>query len=75
MYIVMGKDGCTYCKQAVSLLKQVGEEFKYLDLTEEPQIRFAFKALGHDTMPLIMCGERLVGGFQELQSELIEKLL
>lgn len=76
MYIVYGKEDCTYCVQAVELLKSKGVEFIYkkldVDYTRDDLFRIMGK-LGTTprTMPQIVFENGLqldyVGGFLELQ--------
>lgn len=76
MFIVYGKEDCTYCVQAVELLKSKGVGFVYkkldVDYTRDDLFRIMGK-LGATprTMPQIVLEKDnqldYVGGFRELQ--------
>ena len=71
MYTIYTKDNCTYCDQAKNLLTQKGINFEALklgvDITRDELLE---KIPTARTMPQIMMGDRLVGGFTELKNEL-----
>lgn len=71
MYTVYTKDNCTYCDQAKNLLAQKGIDFHSIklgvDITRDELLA---KIPTARTMPQIMKGDRLVGGFTELKTEL-----
>lgn len=75
MFLVFGKEDCPYCKSAKKMLDQTDVEYLYYDLTDSPEVRMAFKSLGHDTMPYILRDGVKVGGFEDLQKVLIEEMM
>lgn len=71
MYIIYTKDNCTYCDQAKSLLESKGIPFETKklgkDITRDELIARIPSAR---TMPQIMLGDKLIGGFNELRNAL-----
>lgn len=71
MYTIYTKDGCAQCDQAKSLLAQKGIPFQAMklgkDITREELLA---KIPSARTMPQIMRGEQLIGGFMELRNAL-----
>lgn len=71
MYKVYSKDNCKYCTFAKNLLIsrnkmfveiRLGRDISYEDFTEEwPLVQ---------TMPLILYGDRVIGGYDQLKEEL-----
>lgn len=61
------KDSCSFCLRAKILLEQSGVEFEYVDMTGDidAQIELS-KRTGRLTMPQIMVGDELIGGFEDL---------
>lgn len=72
MFTVYTKDNCTYCDQAKSLLSSKGVPYQVKKLGEDIS-RDELLALipSARTMPQIMKGDQLVGGFMELRKELL----
>jgi glutaredoxin 3 len=70
MTYVYGYDGCTYCKQAIMLLKQKSISFTYFDIKDpalKNQLTF-LKDSGLTTVPQIFINDNHIGGFDELTS-------
>lgn len=76
MFIVYGKEDCTFCVQAVELLKSKGEVFIYKKLDVDYTRDDLFHIMGKlgatpRTMPQIVLESsfqlKYVGGFRELQ--------
>lgn len=76
MFIVYGKEDCTFCVQSVELLKSKGEVFIYKKLDVDYTREDLFHIMGKlgatpRTMPQIVSENGLqleyVGGFRELQ--------
>ena len=58
---------CGYCSAAKSLLGRMGLEFTEINLTGDPERKAALKEkYGWRTVPMILVGERFIGGFREL---------
>lgn len=73
MFIVYGKEDCTYCVQAVELLKSKGEEFLYKKLDVDYSRDELFSTLDQfgvvpRSMPQITSEQGYVGGFTELRN-------
>lgn len=75
MYIVYGKDGCSFCVQAVELLKANGKEFTYKSLDVDFTRDELFDVLGvfgvtPRSMPQVVVDGEYIGGFTELRKHL-----
>ena len=58
---------CGYCSAAKSLLGRMGLELTEINLTGDPERKAALKEkYGWRTVPMILVGERFIGGFREL---------
>lgn len=53
-YDVYGKPNCPYCDRAKDLLESKGIEYKYIDVTQNPDaLRFIKEEMGMRTVPQI----------------------
>jgi len=61
-------DHCPYCERAKALLKQRGVEYAEIrvSMDDDSQWEALEKKTGMKTMPQIMNGEILIGGFNDL---------
>ena len=60
-------DWCGYCTAAKALLARKGLEFTEINLTGNPERKASLKEkYGWRTVPMILVGERFIGGFREL---------
>jgi glutaredoxin 3 len=61
-------DYCPYCERAKALLKQRGVDFEEIrvSMDDDAQWDALEKKTGMKTMPQILQGERLIGGFNDL---------
>lgn len=60
-------DWCGYCTAAKALLGRKGLEFTEINLTGNPERKAGLKEkYGWRTVPMILVGERFIGGFREL---------
>lgn len=60
---------CGYCTAAKSLLSEAGYEFEEISLDTDPEKAAEIMGIsGMRTVPIIMIGERTLGGFRELYS-------
>lgn len=70
MYKVYGKPLCPNCDIAKNLLKAKGEDFEYLDVTQDSAALMYVKGLGAKSVPVILKDDKYIGGLQELQNNL-----
>ena len=75
MYKVYGHSKCPYCKDAIRELEKRGEDFTYLDVREDSEALKDYSQYGYRTVPVIVDGEVLVGGFDNLINYLEAKSL
>lgn len=72
MYTIYTKDNCPFCDKAKNLLTQKQIAFTSLklgvDFTREELLA---KIPSARTMPQIMVGETLIGGYKELESSFV----
>lgn len=77
MYIVYGKESCSFCVQAVELLKSNNKELTYksldVDFTRD-ELFEALSAFGVTprSMPQVVVDEEYIGGFNELRKHLTQ---
>jgi glutaredoxin 3 len=59
---------CGYCRMAEQLLTALGIPFESIDLTGDRAAREALadRAHGRRTVPVIIAGDRVIGGYSEL---------
>jgi glutaredoxin 3 len=62
-------DPCSYCSRVKGLLSSRGVEFAEVDLTgdRDAQVELV-QQTGMMTFPQVLVGERLLGGFSELEA-------
>lgn len=70
MYKVYGKPLCPNCDIAKNLLKAKGEDFEYLDVTQDSAALMYVKGLGAKSVPVVLKDDKYIGGLQELQNNL-----
>jgi len=73
MFIVYGKDGCTYCTQATQLLQSKKQDFLYKKLEDDfsrEDLIDTLKVYGvvPKTLPQITKDGAYVGGYHELRN-------
>lgn len=63
-------DFCPYCERAKSLLKQRGVVYEEVrvPMEDDAQWEALEKKTGMKTMPQILHGDRIIGGFNDLKS-------
>lgn len=60
---------CPYCVAAKSLLDQKGVEYEEINLSGDYEERMKIAhELGWRTVPIILIGDEVIGGFMELRS-------
>lgn len=76
MFVVYGKENCTYCVQAVALLESRGLLFEYKKVGEDVSREDFFSLFEKldlpppRTVPQIFKLDQYVGGFKELKESL-----
>lgn len=62
--------GCPFCVMAAEFLDGLGYEFEEVSLDDHPDRRELTNSIlsGHYTVPLVVVGDRPVGGLDELQA-------
>jgi glutaredoxin len=74
MYLVIGRNNCSYCDKAKEALKEKGTPYVYVDITSGDSItdaiwkKFLVEDLEAKTVPQIF---RLLGGYDDLRLELL----
>lgn len=69
MYLVIGKNNCSFCKAAVAHLEDTREDYAYLNLdevrqeTREDLVHLLKHKVGYGKVPAIF---NLIGGYTEL---------
>ena len=64
---VYATQNCPHCHRAKELLKRKGIPFQEIDLTNDPKRREeATKRYGWMTVPMIVIGDKCIGGADEL---------
>lgn len=79
-FLVLSKDGCTYCDRAKSLLGEHHKPFSTQTLATLSDLKDCLRRLGHGadhvaTFPQVVHGSVHVGGFEQLKDYLEEPLL
>lgn len=68
MYKIYGRDGCTSCESAKSLLEQKSLPYQYLKLGKDYELSvFSSIKQGHRSFPLITLNEEYIGTFEDLK--------
>ncbi len=59
---------CPFSRASKHLLKERNIDFEEIDVTFDLKMQdFLFQKTGYETVPLIFCGNKFVGGFCELK--------
>jgi len=78
-YVLIVEGSCSFCEQAIALLKERGKKFIYTDMENAPEILEVTKmATGHGTVPMVWAvtvgpdirspaNNDFVGGYEELE--------
>jgi glutaredoxin 3 len=65
---VYSTDPCSFCARVKGILESRGIEFAEVNLSKDPEGRMELvKLTGMMSFPQVVVGDRLVGGFSELQ--------
>lgn len=71
MITIYGKANCTYCEQAKTACTLRGKQFEYKQLGKDYELNeLQAKSPYMKTFPQIFDGHRLIGGFNDLMTEL-----
>lgn len=65
---IYGKANCAGCDQAKNLLTSKQIDFKYVDITRDPEAMQMFRTHGFRAVPQIFNGENHLGGLVDLQA-------
>lgn len=65
---IYSKDPCPYCVNAKRLLDEKKIQYQEIDLTNKPEEMVRIKnETGWRTVPIIMIGDKLIGGYTDLK--------
>jgi glutaredoxin 3 len=65
---VYSTDPCSFCERVKALLRAHGIEFEEINLSKDPVGRVELaRRTGMMSFPQVLVGDRLVGGYAELQ--------
>jgi glutaredoxin 3 len=66
--IVYSTDPCSFCQRVKALLRVHGVEFEEINLSKDPAGRVELaRRTGMMSFPQVLVGERVIGGYAELQ--------
>jgi glutaredoxin 3 len=66
---VYSTEPCSFCTRVKAMLKAQGIEFVEVNLSRDPEGRVALASkTGMMTFPQVLVGDRVIGGFAELQA-------
>lgn len=68
-YRILSKKNCIFCLRAKALLMAKNLDFDYEDHSEPEKLE-AIKEQGFKTMPVIYFGDKLIGGYTDLEKYL-----
>ena len=67
--IIYSKDPCPYCVNAKRLLSNKGVAYQEIDLTNDPdEMQRIKQQWGWKTVPIIVIGEQLIGGYSDMKA-------
>jgi glutaredoxin len=72
MYVVYGKPNCAFCEQAKMLLTAKGQDFTYVDVSQDVEAMSRLQEIGARTVPQIFFDGELIGGFTHLRNKLVQ---
>jgi glutaredoxin 3 len=68
---VYSTDPCSFCARVKGMLEAHGAEFTVINLSKDPAGRIQLvERTGMMSFPQVLVGDRLIGGFAELQAAL-----
>lgn len=73
MYVVISKDGCSWCDKALNLLEANNLEYEKIERHEEKaqELMLTFTPSEHKSFPIIFLGNNFIGGYQDLAANLL----
>lgn len=71
MYIIYGKDGCSYCVKAKDLVIKHGKEFTYIDIGQDVIARNYLIKQGFKSLPQIYFDDFHIGSFNDLKNHIV----
>lgn len=66
MYKIYGRNGCSACESAKTLLKQHNKQFEYLNFGNDYSFADFTALTTQKTFPLITKGDEIIGSFSDL---------
>ena len=70
MYVIYGKQNCSYCVLAKQLLDEHHLKFDYIGVDQDEDNRQWLLDQGFQTVPQIWHGNKYIGGYVELEAYL-----
>jgi len=68
MYLVLGRQNCTFCDKAKELLEFDGLDYVYVDIMDKPELKdILVEQINVRTVPQVF---KLVGGYDHLKVSL-----
>lgn len=63
------KDPCPFCVRAINFMNEKGIQFQEVDLTDKPEEIDRIKnETGWRTVPIIIVGDQLIGGYTDMKA-------
>jgi glutaredoxin len=67
MFVIYGKEACSYCVKAVDFLKEKNLEFEYISLDSPEKLgKFKSDFPNAKTVPYILKDDFYIGGYSDL---------
>lgn len=64
MIKVFGKPGCQQCRASVKVLKNMGAEFEYVDVSKDTAAAVEVARLGYKSVPVVVTDDEHWFGFR-----------
>jgi glutathione-dependent peroxiredoxin len=74
-WVVLGTEGCPFCKKATDLITATGHFYTYFDIDDHQAIKAFCNASGFKTVPQVFLNGYLIGGFTEVEEYLRQEML
>jgi glutaredoxin len=65
-YVIYGRENCNWCVRAKNFLEQREEEYRYIDINDDPRTKAFIVSKGFKTVPQIFEDTKHIGGYKEL---------